>query len=606
MNLHKSKPIGTILIEKGVVQRDCLDEALQEQKQCGSKIGEILLSKGKITHHDVSEAIATQYYLQHINLIKDPGDVSLLVLGDIDFYFRYMLIPWKIKDGITLVVTSDLSSEGYRWAERRYGRIKICIASRKCIEQNLREQFHSIDDGAIQDELFTKYPHYSAKYVIRRKSKLLWLLMVFAFCLISLFHVPDIMLGVILVVVNVYYQIAFLFKASLFFLGTSSDNYSIKTLEISDQSLPVYSILVPLYKEAKVIPQLFHSIAALDYPKTKLDVKIILEDDDDETIKAVELLEKPSYIDVIIVPHSLPKTKPKACNYAVRYIRGDYVTIYDAEDVPEVDQLRKAVHAFEQADEKTVCFQARLNYYNRHVNYLSRFFAIEYSIWFNILLHGLFRFGMPVPLGGTSNHISVRHLKELGYWDPYNVTEDADLGLRIAQEGYKVGLLDSTTWEESPLYVSSWLKQRSRWLKGYLQTYIIHMRSPRDLIKRVGIKGFIGINLFVGAPPLVYLMSPIIWSISILGLLPEVRIVSIPDWIQMLMFTSLTINIVLHIILAQYAITLERWRYMGLAALLFPFYNLLNIFSSYKALWQLFTKPHFWEKTTHGLYLKDQ
>ncbi|MCH2037490.1 MAG: glycosyltransferase [Rickettsiales bacterium] len=378
------------------------------------------------------------------------------------------------------------------------------------------------------------------------------------------------------------------------------------TIHVLDNSLPTYSILVPLYKEVAVIPQLFRSIQALDYPKSKLDVKIILEEDDHETIKAVEQIDKPSYIDVIIVPHSLPKTKPKACNYAARYIRGDYVTIYDAEDVPEVDQLKKAVYAFEQADERTVCFQARLNYYNRHVNYLSRFFAIEYSIWFNILLQGLYRFGMPVPLGGTSNHISVRHLKKLGYWDPYNVTEDADLGLRIAQEGYKVGLLDSTTWEESPLYLSSWLKQRSRWLKGYLQTYIIHMRSPRALIKKVGIKGFIGINIFVGAPPVVYLLSPVIWSLSIIGLLPGVTLISIPNWIQMLMFASLAINILLHIILAHYAIMLERWRYMRFAALLFPFYNLLNIFSSYKVLWQLFTKPHFWEKTTHGIYLKEQ
>ncbi|MCH2038459.1 MAG: hypothetical protein MK137_07705 [Rickettsiales bacterium] len=194
MNLHKSKPIGTILIEKEVAHQHCIDEALAQQKQCGSKLGEILLSKGKITHHDISEAIAKQYHVQHINLNQDPGDASLLESDDIDVYFRYMLIPWKIKNGITTVVTSDYSSKTYQWAKRRYGNIKLAIASRKDIEQVLRKRFHSIDEKKIQDELFIKYPHYSAKYVIRRKSKLLWLLLMFACFLVSLFYVPDIML----------------------------------------------------------------------------------------------------------------------------------------------------------------------------------------------------------------------------------------------------------------------------------------------------------------------------------------------------------------------------------------------------------------------------
>lgn len=605
MNLQKlQKPIGEILVEEGIANNNSIEEALHQQNKCGSRIGTILLSQGKVSHSQISQGVAKQYLLEYVDITQVPCNEDLLQADDLEQYIRYKLLPWKIRQGSVILAVAEPNEDIIKWAKLRYKKFEFVIANEKDIDQTIRKTFRTIDEHLIKNELLYKFPDYSSKHIIKHKTVVIFLLLVMILFSVGLLYTPSMTMVLIIILGNCYYQIALLFKLSLFYFGLGKVNHKKLENYILDKDLPIYSILIPLYKEEAILLQLFSSIDALDYPKSKLDVKIILEAEDIRTIKAVESYEKPSYIDVIIVPHSLPKTKPKACNYAIRYIRGKYVTIYDAEDIPEPDQLRKAVNAFKEADKKTICFQARLNYYNRHVNYLTRFFAIEYSIWFNILLKGLYYFNMPVPLGGTSNHISVKHLKDLGYWDPYNVIEDADLGIRIAREGYKVALLDSTTWEESPIYMRSWLNQRSRWLKGYLQTYIIHMRSPINLIRDVGIKGFIGVNLFIGAPPLVYLVSPFMWSLSIVALMTDIFIIHVPIWLKLLMVSSILFNALLHIALAIYVVRKEKWHSMIVSTVLFPVYNLLNIVSSYKALWQLFMKPHFWEKTMHGLSLK--
>jgi hypothetical protein len=255
---------------------------------------------------------------------------------------------------------------------------------------------------------------------------------------------------------------------------------------LADADLPVYTILVPMYREPEVADKIMAAVTALDYPQDKLDVKLLLEEDDDLTRKKVAavMAGMPLCVEVIVcpaVPKGQPKTKPRACNWGLDRARGEYLVIYDAEDRPEPDQLKKAVATFRKlkaaGKKRVVCLQAKLNYFNADQNYLTRFFTLEYTNWFDLFLPGLHAFRTPIPLGGTSNHFHTQILRSVGGWDSFNVTEDCDLGIRLARLGYGTEILDSTTWEEANSRAGNWLRQRSRWIKGYLQTHLVHSRE---------------------------------------------------------------------------------------------------------------------------------
>lgn len=255
---------------------------------------------------------------------------------------------------------------------------------------------------------------------------------------------------------------------------------------LKNDELPVYTILVPMYKEPEVAQKIARTVTTLDYPIEKLDVKLLLEEDDPETRKKVEevLGELPPCVEVIVcpkVPKGQPRTKPRACNWGLDRAKGEYLVIFDAEDRPEGDQLKKSIAAFNklkaQGKAQVVCLQAKLNYFNARQNMLTRFFTLEYTTWFDLFLPGLHAFRIPIPLGGTSNHFHTETLKKLGGWDPFNVTEDCDLGIRMARQGYRTEVLDSTTWEEANSHVGNWVRQRSRWIKGYFQTHLVHTRD---------------------------------------------------------------------------------------------------------------------------------
>jgi hypothetical protein len=264
-----------------------------------------------------------------------------------------------------------------------------------------------------------------------------------------------------------------------------------------EKTLPVYTVLVPLYKELSKLRSIIKNISLINYPKDKLDVKIIIEDDDYLMIKEVALYNLPSYFHVILVPKTLPRTKPKALNYALEYSRGKYLVVYDAEDKPETDQLLKALAMFRNLPSEYACLQAKLNFYNKNENILTKMFNIEYSLWFEYMLKGLSLLKLPTPLGGTSNHFKTDILNKLGGWDAYNVTEDAELGIRIYSQNYKVAILDSYTLEEAPNSLGNWLNQRSRWIKGFLQTFFV-FKAQKDKYRKFTLLQVITIYIFIG------------------------------------------------------------------------------------------------------------
>lgn len=367
--------------------------------------------------------------------------------------------------------------------------------------------------------------------------------------------------------------------------------------------LPVYTVLVPLFREVRAVPHLVAALSALDYPAERLEVLLIVESIDEETQAALERAHLPPHMRVVVVPDGIPRTKPRALQYALQLACGDYVVVYDAEDVPEPDQLRRALSGLEAGGERLGCLQAQLNVYNSKENWLTRQFTIEYTALFDCILPTLEHFELPVPLGGTSNHFRRAALDAVGGWDPFNVTEDADLGIRMARMGWRVGVLPSTTWEEAPQTPRVWLGQRTRWLKGWMQTYLVHMRSPRRLWRELGARAFLGLQVLMGGMILSALVHP--WFYVLVALdLWQGRLLGFPGtalghtllWLGVV---NLVAGYVSAIALGSVA-TARRGR-LGLAlhALMMPVYWLAISMAAYRALAQLVTAPYYWEKTEH-------
>jgi cellulose synthase/poly-beta-1,6-N-acetylglucosamine synthase-like glycosyltransferase len=372
---------------------------------------------------------------------------------------------------------------------------------------------------------------------------------------------------------------------------------------LNEDALPVFTVLVPMFREGAVLPKLAQSLRALDYPLGKLDIKLVLEAEDTETIEAARRLGLEGIFEVIRVPPSQPQTKPKACNFALRFARGDYVVVYDAEDQPEPDQLRKVVATFLLSPPEVACLQCRLNYFNADENWLSRMFTLDYTLWFDLILPGLERFNIPIPLGGTSNHFKVKVLRELLAWDPFNVTEDADLGIRLYEKGYRVAIVDSTTFEEASCHVRNWVRQRSRWLKGYMQTLLVHTRQPLRLIRLTGLRGFLGFVFFIGGTVLSALFNPIFWMLYLvwLVLLSSGFDAVFPQYLLFISLFNLLIGNGAFMFLNMIAPLRRGWlRLIPFSLTAFGYWVLISV-AAYKGLWQLLRRPFYWEKTQHGV-----
>jgi cellulose synthase/poly-beta-1,6-N-acetylglucosamine synthase-like glycosyltransferase len=370
-----------------------------------------------------------------------------------------------------------------------------------------------------------------------------------------------------------------------------------------DADLPTFSVLVPAYHEREVVAHLLRAVGGLEFPREKLQVMLLLEADDQETIDAATAIDLDIDVEIVLVPPAEPRTKPKALNYGLHFATGDIVTVYDAEDVPDPLQLRRAAVVLSRYGDDLACVQAQLSYSNTHQNIITKWFTLEYAIWFSLFLPGLVSSGAPVPLGGTSNHFRREALVELGAWDPYNVTEDADLGVRMHRRGCRTRVVQSVTLEEGNSDFVNWVKQRSRWYKGYLQTWIVNLRRPIQLFRDLGAKDFVRFNLFVGGTPLLGLLNPIFWALTILWFTAK------PHFIRLLFpapifyvgllcwaFGNFTIAYLWLI-----ATRLTKRTDLFVAALLVPIYWVMMSIAAVKALVQLVFNPSYWEKTVHGL-----
>ncbi|MEM9619319.1 MAG: glycosyltransferase family 2 protein [Pseudomonadota bacterium] len=474
------------------------------------------------------------------------------------------------------------------------------FVSKRVFQDSLKQRFlEDISDASI-GRLKTTMPEYSAasSLSLLQKTLVLSLVLIFIWALINF---PITTLVILNTGVTAYFLLAIFYRIILLVIGGKSPAVSEQPQAHYIQTLPIITILLPLYRDADSLVSLTQSINRLQYPREKKDVKLLLEEDDVETIAEAKRLGLADQFDLMIIPEGGPRTKPKACNYGMHLARGDLIVIYDAEDQPEPDQLLKAARAFENADPSLACVQARLNYYNHSENWLTRLFTLEYSLWFDWLLPALQKLNVPIPLGGTSNFFRTDTLVKIGGWDPYNVTEDADLGLRISKLGHHVEILDSTTFEEANCRMGNWIRQRSRWMKGYMQTWLVHMRRPDKIIATTGWKGLLSVQLFIAGNVLSALINPVLWAVFVFWLLTSSPAISafFPEPLLSFNLFALTFGNLFFMTLAIIAPLKRRWFHLCLAGVTAPAYWLLTSIAAYKALWQIVFQPHYWEKTDH-------
>ncbi len=608
---RKAAPIrlGDRLIEAGLLRQQDLDRALALQRRTREPLGRILISLGLVRRYDLFRVLAEQWDLPFVDLLKEPPDASLAKRFIPDVLIQQKFMPLReTAKGIFVAVALQPSAslEALLSNVLGPGPFHYFVTTEWDIDQVVRGIFRQeLLDGAVYG-LYYRNPHESA-YTTFTPKQFCFLAATLFGLLAAMYAFPTPTLIVLNLLVNLAFlgNILFRFVISLVASGlekweaVSSDE--VKALR--DGDLPTYTILVPVYREANVIGLILRNLAKLDYPQEKLDVLVLLEEDDMETLEAAKAARPPGNVQLVVVPNKMPKTKPKACNVGLYFARGEYLVIYDAEDRPDPDQLKKAVVAFRKGPPHLVCVQTALNYFNVRENFLTRMFTLEYSYWFDYMLPGLYRLGLPIPLGGTSNHFKTEMLRELGGWDPFNVTEDADLGVRAATRGYTVGVVNSTTYEEANADTHNWIRQRSRWIKGYMQTSLVNLRAPSRLVRAIGMRQTSGFLLLVVGTPVSLLMAPLMWLLFVVWLITGTQDLDFlfPPLTAYISMFNLLLGNGIAIYTNMLAVFKRKYYDLTVWALCNPLYWLYQYIAAYKALKQLLIKPFFWEKTIHGI-----
>jgi len=605
--------IGDILVNEGYLSREDLYKALSIQKNEGGKLGWILVSNGFITRMQFYKALAEKLELPFVSGDIEKYyyriDTTLLQEIEPEEIIEYQTLPLYIKNNKLILLTSypkNIKTLAHFKHKFDVEEIEEKIITDQDISNLVRKLFKkSLHSKAIYG-LHDRKPEESA-FITMTKPQIVFLCLTLLSITLGLWFYPNQILIGLFAFVQVFYLLAIFYKFIISMAGirnrfTAGKNHEIeKSPEIKEY--PVYTVLVPLFREPeKVLKNIIDAINGLDYPKNKLDVIFLFEGNDHKTINMAKSLRPPSSWRFFYVPNGTPITKPKACNYGLYFSRGKYLVIYDAEDIPESDQLKKALMAFQNSSGEYGCFQAYLNYYNRNENFLTRMFTLEYSYWFDYMLNGLYKFKLPIPLGGTSNHFRVDILKKISGWDPFNVTEDADLGIRMAAENKKVGVIDSTTYEEANNSLGNWIRQRSRWIKGYMQTSLVYNRHPVKLIRTLGFWKWFSFQMLVTGTPFTFLVNPIMWVTFLFWVFAHNFIVfpSIPGPIMLIGTISLIAGNLIMILLNLAAAFSRRYYNLIPYSLLNPIYWIFHSIAAYKALFQLLFKPFYWEKTNHG------
>jgi len=492
------------------------------------------------------------------------------------------------------VITAALAKDARRQIERQT----------QADEARLKMNSHLLNQAI--SNLEETYPALSAKRVVTRPQVVVFMVIIIALA-IAMWVIPQTTITFLAMCGMAFYIASVSLKGAI--LASFDDRsrpLKFPELSVPDTRLPVYTVLVALYRESNQVSDLVAHLSRLDWPHAKLEIKLVCEADDRETLDNLARLKIPPFIEVVLVPKATPRTKPKALNYTLPLCTGEYLVLYDAEDRPHPQQLKEAYSTFLKEPENMACLQAPLRIHNSNQTLLTRMFAIEYLTLFNGILPVLGRWRMPMPLGGTSNHFKMDALRSVGSWDPYNVTEDADLGIRLARNGYFCSTITLPTYEEAPPKWTAWKTQRTRWLKGWMQTILVHSREPLQLIADMGFKRALFFHLFLTAIVLSALAHPVLVVVtigSIISILGEANSIS-QLFVAGLGLAVLVGGYTTHALLSLAVLKTHGKQGKAAWLVVLPFYWLLISYTGWRALAHLLYRPHVWEKTPHGLSAK--
>lgn len=530
-----------------------------------------------------------------------PPDPRLFAHAPAHYWLRAGLVPWRRIGAATIVLTSrpDEFARHRQALTEMFGTVRMGFADAGQVERAV----HRMGAAELRQRAETRVAARESCRDLGQSWAPAVLALLTAMLATALIVVPAPTVAGLSAVALLLMVPATLLKLAAALLATLPRPVPAPGNAPVPARLPVISLLVPLYHERQIAGSLLKRLAALDYPADRLDICLVLEDDDMTTRHALLAADLPPNARTIVVPRGTVKTKPRALNFALDFARGSIIGVYDAEDAPAPDQLRKVVAQFAASPMNVACLQGMLDYYNDRSNWLARCFTLEYAGWFRVILPGLARLGLVLPLGGTTLFFRRHALEALGGWDAHNVTEDADLGVRLARHGLRTALLDSVTEEEANARAWPWVKQRSRWLKGYGLTWGTHMRRPWRLWRDLGTWRFLGVQvLFLGTLGQVVL-APVLWSFWLipLGVVHPVQ-------------TYLPVT---PLILAAALMPVASLTTMAVAALgaraagkgwlmawipTLGFYYPLATLAAFKGLSELVYRPFHWDKTNHGIF----
>ncbi|MGR3660511.1 MAG: glycosyltransferase [Paracoccaceae bacterium] len=601
----RQAPLGQILVDLGELTSANMLKAVALRSREDVRLGTILLANQMVSETGLYRGLAAQFNCNVVDLAQSPPDARLIDQISPERCIREGFVPWKRVGAATIIATSrpeDFAKIADTFPTN-FGPVLMTVTP----ESSLQHALLLIRKQALIKSAETRVPpsescrNWNPATAARIAAASLIALLAFLIVAPQATFVALCIWSIVTLILNTAFKTA----AALATLRNGRQaipGFTTKRHQ-SMLRLPTISIMVPLFREHEIAGRLVRRLARLNYPRELLDLCLVVEENDTLTQMTLKDAQIPPWMRQIIVPNGTLKTKPRALNYALEFCRGSLIGVYDAEDAPEPDQLFKVARRFHECEPDVACLQGVLDFYNARTNWLSRCFTVEYASWFRVILPGLERLGFVIPLGGTTLFFRRDVLEDIGGWDAHNVTEDADLGIRLARHGYRTELLPTLTEEEANCRFWPWVRQRSRWLKGYAMTWAVHMKSPRKLLRDLGWLRFIGIQLLFFGTLSQFLLAPILWSFWALSLgLPHPLAGVISEQAIWALIALLLTSEAISIAIGIYAVATNRhkglWAWVPTLHLYFAF----GTIAAYKALWELIVNPFYWDKTAHGLH----
>jgi cellulose synthase/poly-beta-1,6-N-acetylglucosamine synthase-like glycosyltransferase len=594
------------LIETGAISEA---EALATDataRELDLPLGRILLNRGRIDEPTLLNALARVHGAPILTLGDAPPDPRLANAIPRDVALRAEAVPCHDADGTISIATArpdlfDLVNEGATTDTPP----KLALATRA----DILDAQTKLWGAALAREAETRAPVALSCRTWRPDRVLAGVLALTAILLILEALFPAQVVLVAFGIAGLAFTANITLKGAAFLAMLlhpgAAQNPPSRRPDIAPHLLrpPVVSLLVPMFREPEIAERLVTHLARMRYPPERLDILLLLEEDDACTARALSTADLPPNMRVITVPTGHPRTKPRALNYALPFARGEIIGIYDAEDRPDPNQVADIVRRYDEVPRDVACLQGRLDYYNTDHNLMARLFTIEYASWFRVLLPGVQRLGLFVPLGGTTLFLRRDALEEVGGWDAHNVTEDAELGLRLARAGYRAELVDTTTYEEATAAVGPWIRQRSRWLKGYIITWATAMRGPLSLWRDLGTWRFIGLQAQMLSAVLGFFLAPLLWSLVVVPFGVPHPLTAYLEPAQFAWIGAcMVLSFILSVAVSVHACRAAHLRRLRPLAPLVEFYYTLGTFAAWIGAFELMARPFFWAKTRHGVY----